>query len=175
MSSPAIGKRVGNQSAGSPAVSPRRKSEQLGINGRKVVSKRYSLKDLKGIPLEEWARHCEPSSRRMFQRPKPARNETSFLRHMSEVMLAREFIPNTPCLVNAGKANGQLAACFVLEVPDSLQGIMEHAKAAATIHQTGGGTGMTYEFLRPHGAMVSSATGVASGPVSFHEHRQSGD
>ena len=47
------------------------------------------------------------------------------------------------------------------------QGIMEHAKAAATIHQTGGGTGMTYEFLRPHGAMVSSATGVASGPVSF--------
>jgi ribonucleoside-diphosphate reductase alpha chain len=86
---------------------------------------------------------------------------------MSEVMLAREFIPNTPCLVNAGKANGQLAACFVLDVPDSLSGIMEHAKAAATIHQTGGGTGMTYEFLRPHGAMVSSATGVASGPVSF--------
>src|SRR5687767_1039023 len=86
---------------------------------------------------------------------------------MSEVMLKREFIPNTPCLVNAGKANGQLAACFVLEVPDSLTGIMEHAKAAATIHQTGGGTGMTYEFLRPHGAMVSSATGVASGPVSF--------
>ena len=82
-------------------------------------------------------------------------------------MLAREFIPNTPCLVNAGKTNGQLAACFVLEVPDSLQGIMDHARAAATIHQTGGGTGMTYEFLRPHGAMVSSATGVASGPVSF--------
>ena len=90
-----------------------------------------------------------------------------FFAAMSEVMLAREFIPNTPCLVNAGKTNGQLAACFVLDVPDSLAGIMEHAKAAATIHQTGGGTGMTYEFLRPHGAMVSSATGVASGPVSF--------
>ncbi len=82
-------------------------------------------------------------------------------------MLKREFIPNTPCLVNAGKANGQLAACFVLDVPDSITGIMDHAKAAATIHQTGGGTGMTYEFLRPHGAVVSSATGVASGPVSF--------
>ena len=53
------------------------------------------------------------------------------------------------------------------DVPDSITGIMEHAKAAATIHQTGGGTGMTYEFLRPHGAMVSSTTGVASGPVSF--------
>ncbi|HKR59293.1 MAG TPA: adenosylcobalamin-dependent ribonucleoside-diphosphate reductase, partial [Pyrinomonadaceae bacterium] len=77
------------------------------------------------------------------------------------------FVPNTPCLVNAGKTNGQLAACFVLDVPDSITGIMEHAKAAATIHQTGGGTGMTYEFLRPHGALVGSTRGVASGPVSF--------
>ena len=82
-------------------------------------------------------------------------------------MLAREFVPNTPCLVNAGKANGQLAACFVLDVPDSITGIMDHAKAAATIHQTGGGTGMTYEFLRPSGALVGSTRGVASGPVSF--------
>jgi ribonucleoside-diphosphate reductase alpha chain len=54
-----------------------------------------------------------------------------------------------------------------INVPDSISGIMEHAKAAATIHQTGGGTGMTYEFLRPAGAMVSSTRGVASGPVSF--------
>ena len=166
MSSPAIGKRVGNQSAGSSAVSPRRKSQQLGINARKVVSKRYSLKDLKGRPLEEWA----DIVRRVVGHVSVAETgekRDKFFAAMSEVMLAREFIPNTPCLVNAGKANGQLAACFVLEVPDSLNGIMEHAKAAATIHQTGGGTGMTYEFLRPHGAMVSSFSGVASGPVSF--------
>ena len=57
--------------------------------------------------------------------------------------------------------------CFVLNVPDSIEGIMEHAQAAAIIHQTGGGTGMTYEFLRPAGAMVNSTRGVASGPVSF--------
>ena len=166
MSSPAIGKRVGNQSAGSPAVSPRRKSEQLGINGRKVVSKRYSMKDSKGIPFEEWA-HIVSRVVTHVSKAETGEKRDKFFEDMSAVMLAREFIPNTPCLVNAGKANGQLAACFVLEVPDSLQGIMEHAKAAATIHQTGGGTGMTYEFLRPHGAMVSSATGVASGPVSF--------
>ena len=166
MSSAAIGKKVGNSSTGSPAVSPRRKSQQLGINARKVVSKRYSLKDLKGHPLEEW----EDIVRRVVGHVSLAETgekRDKFFAAMSEVMLAREFIPNTPCLVNAGKPNGQLAACFVLDVPDSLQGIMEHAKAAATIHQTGGGTGMTYEFLRPHGAMVSSATGVASGPVSF--------
>ncbi|HJT28268.1 MAG TPA: adenosylcobalamin-dependent ribonucleoside-diphosphate reductase [Pyrinomonadaceae bacterium] len=160
--SAAIGKTTGNKAA----VSPRRKSQQLGINARKVVSKRYSLKDLKGRPLEEWS----DIVRRVVGHVSMAETgekRDKFFAAMSEVMLAREFIPNTPCLVNAGKTNGQLAACFVLEVPDSLTGIMEHAKAAATIHQTGGGTGMTYEFLRPHGAMVSSATGVASGPVSF--------
>jgi len=165
MSSAAIGKKAGN-TTGSPAVSPRRKSQQLGINARKVVSKRYSLKDLKGRPLEEWS----DIVRRVVGHVSAAETgekRDKFFAVMSEVMLAREFIPNTPCLVNGGKANGQLAACFVLDVPDSLSGIMEHAKAAATIHQTGGGTGMTYEFLRPHGAMVSSATGVASGPVSF--------
>src|SRR5690349_5224491 len=164
--SAAIGKTAGNKSVGSPAVSPRRKSQQLGINARKVVSKRYSLKDLKGRPLEEWS----DIVRRVVGHVSMAETgekRDQFFAAMSEVMLAREFIPNTPCLVNAGKVNGQLAACFVLEVPDSLSGIMDHAKAAATIHQTGGGTGMTYEFLRPHGAMVSSATGVASGPVSF--------
>lgn len=160
--SAAIGKTTGNKAA----VSTRRKSQQLGINARKVVSKRYSLKDLKGRPLEEWS----DIVRRVVGHVSMAETgekRDKFFAAMSEVMLAREFIPNTPCLVNAGKTNGQLAACFVLEVPDSLSGIMEHAKAAATIHQTGGGTGMTYEFLRPHGAMVSSATGVASGPVSF--------
>src|SRR5689334_1885963 len=164
--SAAIGKKTETNSVGSPAVSPRRKSQQLGINARKVVSKRYSLKDLKGRPLEEWS----DIVRRVVgavSMAETGEKRDKFFAAMSEVMLKREFVPNTPCLVNAGKANGQLAACFVLEVPDSLSGIMEHAKAAATIHQTGGGTGMTYEFLRPHGAQVSNATGVASGPVSF--------
>ena len=164
--SAAIGKTVGRTPVGSPSVSPRRKSQELGLNARKVVSKRYSLKDSKGRAIEEWS----DIVRRVVGHVSAAETgekRDKFFAAMSEVMLKREFIPNTPCLVNAGKANGQLAACFVLDVPDSLSGIMEHAKAAATIHQTGGGTGMTYEFLRPHGAMVSSATGVASGPVSF--------
>jgi ribonucleoside-diphosphate reductase alpha chain len=161
-----VGKKIGNSSVESPAVSPRRRSQQLGINARKVVSKRYSLKDAKGVPFEDW----EAIVGRVVghvSKAETGEKRDKFFAAMKEVMLAREFIPNTPCLVNAGKPHGQLAACFVLDVPDSLNGIMNHAKAAATIHQTGGGTGMTYEFLRPHGAMVSSATGVASGPVSF--------
>jgi ribonucleoside-diphosphate reductase alpha chain len=164
--SAAIGKKVGRTPVGATSVSPRKGTQELGLNARKVVSKRYSMKDSKGRAIEEWA----DIVRRVVGHVSAAETgekRDKFFAAMSEVMLKREFVPNTPCLVNAGKANGQLAACFVLEVPDSLSGIMEHAKAAATIHQTGGGTGMTYEFLRPHGAQVSNATGVASGPVSF--------
>jgi ribonucleoside-diphosphate reductase alpha chain len=164
--SAAFGKTTTKSSVSLPAVTPRRKSQQLGVNAKKVVSKRYSLKDSKGRAIEEWT----DIVRRVVGHVSAAETgekRDKFFAAMSEVMLEREFVPNTPCLVNAGKSNGQLAACFVLDIPDSLQGIMDHAKAAATIHQTGGGTGMTYEFLRPSGAMVSSATGVASGPVSF--------
>ena len=164
--SAAFGKEVTTGTGSSPAANPRRKSQPLGLNAKKVISKRYSLKDSKGRAIEEWS----DIVRRVVGHVSAAETgekRDKFFAAMSEVMLEREFVPNTPCLVNAGKANGQLAACFVLDVPDSLQGIMDHAKAAATIHQTGGGTGMTYEFLRPSGAMVSSATGVASGPVSF--------
>jgi ribonucleoside-diphosphate reductase alpha chain len=144
-----------------------RKSQPLGLNARRVISKRYSLKDAKGRPIEEWADIVRRVVGHVSAAEKDPARRDQFFAAMSEVMLAREFVPNTPCLVNAGKPNGQLAACFVLEVPDSIVGIMDHAKAAATIHQTGGGTGMTYEFLRPAGAMVSSTRGVASGPVSF--------
>jgi len=151
-----------------PAGSPvRRKAHPLGLNAKRVISKRYSLKDAKGRALEEWPDIVRRVVGHVSAAEKDPQKRDQFFAAMSEVMLAREFVPNTPCLVNAGKTNGQLAACFVLEVPDSITGIMDHAKAAATIHQTGGGTGMTYEFLRPHGALVGSTRGVASGPVSF--------
>ncbi len=160
------GKRL-SDSTTSPSISPRRKSQPLGLNAKRVISKRYSLKDSKGRAIEEWTDIVRRVVGHVSTAERDAEKRDKFFAAMSEVMLDRDFVPNTPCLVNAGKPNGQLAACFVLEVPDSLIGIMDHAKAAATIHQTGGGTGMTYEFLRPSGAMVSASTGVASGPVSF--------
>jgi ribonucleoside-diphosphate reductase alpha chain len=151
----------------SPTQPVRRKAQPLGLNAKRVISKRYSLKDAKGRALEEWPDIVRRVVGHVSAAEKDAQKRDQFFAAMSDVMLAREFVPNTPCLVNAGKTNGQLAACFVLDVPDSITGIMDHAKAAATIHQTGGGTGMTYEFLRPHGALVGSTRGVASGPVSF--------
>ncbi|MGB7925343.1 MAG: adenosylcobalamin-dependent ribonucleoside-diphosphate reductase [Pyrinomonadaceae bacterium] len=149
------------------ATSTHRQGQLLGLNARRVISKRYSLKDAQGQPIEEWPDIVRRVVGHVSFGEADSQKRDQFYAVMSEIMLNREFIPNTPCLVNAGKTNGQLAACFVLEVPDSIAGIMDHAKAAATIHQTGGGTGMTYEFLRPAGAMVSSTRGVASGPVSF--------
>jgi ribonucleoside-diphosphate reductase alpha chain len=149
------------------ATAPQIAFKPLGLNAQKVIAKRYSMKDENGEPIETW----QDIVRRVVGHVSTAETDPSerarFYSEMSAVMLAREFIPNTPCLVNAGKPKGQLAACFVLNVPDSIEGIMEHAQNVAIIHQTGGGTGMTYEFLRPAGSMVNSTRGVASGPVSF--------
>lgn len=154
-----VGNGVGTASA--------REIAPLGLNAEKVVSKRYSLRDETGQPVETWADIVRRVVGHVSKAETEPFKQKLFYNEMTTVMLAREFIPNTPCLVNAGKPKGQLAACFVLNVPDSIEGIMEHAQNVAIIHQTGGGTGMTYEFLRPAGSMVNSTRGVASGPVSF--------
>ena len=139
----------------------------LGINAQRVVAKRYSLKDIKGNPLEQWDDIVKRVVSHVAKvETNPVRRE-EFMINMTRLMETRAFIPNTPCLVNAGKPKSQLAACFVIPVPDSLDGIMDHAKFCALIHQSGGGTGMTYERLRPAGTPVGEGRGMASGPVSF--------
>ncbi|MFL6283935.1 MAG: adenosylcobalamin-dependent ribonucleoside-diphosphate reductase [Pyrinomonadaceae bacterium] len=142
-------------------------AETLGLNARRVIGKRYSLKDAQGEPIEEWADIVRRVVGHVSQAETDIVKRDEFYQTMEGIMLRREFVPNTPCLVNAGKPSGQLAACFVLNVPDSIAGIMKTATDAAIIHQTGGGTGFTFEKLRPAGAMVRSTHGVASGPVSF--------
>ncbi|MFN0086812.1 MAG: adenosylcobalamin-dependent ribonucleoside-diphosphate reductase [Blastocatellia bacterium] len=148
-------------------TSPSTHKSTLGINTRRVVAKRYSLKDIKGNSLEEWDDIVKRVVSHVAQGEKDLVRREQFTAEMLRLMDERAFVPNTPCLVNAGKPKGQLAACFVLPVPDSLEGIMEHAKYCALIHQSGGGTGMTYERLRPAGTPVGEGRGTASGPVSF--------
>ena len=142
-------------------------SAPIGVNAEKIAFKRYSLKDQQGNPIEDWPAIVRRVVTHVSAAETDSEKREKFYNQMRLIMLSRKFLPNTPCLVNAGRSNGQLAACFVLDVPDSIDGIMEHAKTTAIIHQTGGGTGMTYEFLRPAGAIVNSTRGDASGPVSF--------
>ncbi len=155
--------KTGDQN-GAPST---REHKPLGLNAEKVVAKRYATKNEFGEPVETWTDIVHRVVGHVATAETDPREREAFLRDMNAIMLDREFIPNTPCLVNAGKPKGQLAACFVLDVPDSIEGIMDHARNVAIIHQTGGGTGMTYQFVRPAGSMVNSTRGVASGPVSF--------
>src|SRR5438046_9991013 len=150
-----------------PNVTFKRDIQPLGLNARRVIAKRYSLKDAKGESLEEWSDIVARVVAHVSVAETDPTERDQFFNAMSDIMMRREFVPNTPCLVNAGKPSGQLAACFVLDVPDSIAGIMKTATDAAIIHQTGGGTEFTFEKLRPSGAMVSTTHGVASGPVSF--------
>lgn len=117
-------------------TSPQRQVAPLGLNAERVIAKRYSLKDGRGDSLEKWSDIVARVVAHVSVAETDPQKRDEFFSSMSDVMLAREFVPNTPCLVNAGKPNGQLAACFVLDVPDSIAGIMKTATDAAIIHQT---------------------------------------
>jgi len=133
---------------------------KLSVNAVKVLRKRYLLRDDDGRILETPMEMLTRVARHV------ARNGEERERFFG-AMKGLYFLPNSPTLMNAGTPLGQLSACFVLPVEDSIEGIFTSLKHMATIHKSGGGTGFSFTHLRPRGDVVGTTKGVASGPVSF--------
>jgi ribonucleoside-diphosphate reductase alpha chain len=137
---------------------------------REVMKKRYLARNYRGeiieTPDEVFSRVARvvAEADRLFDAGVSVKDTAD---RFEDAMTSLSFLPNSPCLMNAGRPLGQLAACFVLPVEDNLESIFQSLKDAALIHRTGGGTGFSFGRLRPSGDTIFPASGVTGGPVAF--------
>ncbi len=144
---------------------------KFDVNAAVVLQRRYLLRNDKGDVVETPAQLFRRVARAIAAPDAQYGASHAHVEKTAErfyaAMSKREFVPNSPTLFNAGTLLGQLSACFVLPVEDSLEGIFDALKWQAVIQQSGGGTGFSFSRLRPKGDLVRSTHGAASGPVSF--------
>jgi ribonucleoside-diphosphate reductase alpha chain len=142
---------------------------KLSLNAAALLAERYLLRDEQGTICESTAEMVNRVASHVASAeeqwaPGSAR---AWARSFARAMRALELIPSSPTLMNAGTPLGQLSACYVLPIEDSLASIFDALKEMALIHQSGGGTGFSFSRLRPSGDLISSTHGRASGPLSF--------
>ena len=142
----------------------------ISDNARAVLERRYLIRDEHGEPMEtvdQLFHRVADSIAAADANFDPKADVPATAEAFYQMMTALDFLPNSPTLMNAGRPLGQLSACFVLPVADSMEDIFDAIKNAALIHKSGGGTGFSFSRLRGKGSTVNSTGGVASGPISF--------
>lgn len=140
---------------------------KLSANAEEALAKRYLLRNSKGEIIETPDELFRRVATAVAEPEQTLPERMEWTERFYQILSNLDFLPNSPTLMNAGKQGGQLSACFVLPIEDSMVGIFTSLKDAAIIHQTGGGTGFDFSRLRPEGSMVSSKAGVSTGPLSF--------